>query len=42
VFGAHGLLGPEAFRFYTHQKIVTVRWPESGAVGMGMAFNPGR
>ncbi|CAB4924883.1 unannotated protein [freshwater metagenome] len=42
VFGAHGLLGPEAFRFYTHQKIVTVRWPESGAQSMGMAFNPGR
>jgi malonate-semialdehyde dehydrogenase (acetylating)/methylmalonate-semialdehyde dehydrogenase len=42
VFGAHGLLGPEAFRFYTHQKIVTARWPESGAASMGMAFNPGR
>jgi malonate-semialdehyde dehydrogenase (acetylating) / methylmalonate-semialdehyde dehydrogenase len=42
VFGAHGLLGPEAFRFYTHQKIVTARWPESGAQSMGMAFNPGR
>jgi malonate-semialdehyde dehydrogenase (acetylating)/methylmalonate-semialdehyde dehydrogenase len=42
VFGAHGLLGPEAFRFYTHQKIVTARWPESGAKSMGMAFDPGR
>jgi malonate-semialdehyde dehydrogenase (acetylating) / methylmalonate-semialdehyde dehydrogenase len=41
VFGAHGLLGPEAFRFYTHQKIVTARWPETGAQSMGMAFNPG-
>jgi len=42
VFGAHGLLGPEAYRFYTHQKIVTARWPEGGAQSMGMAFNPGR
>jgi malonate-semialdehyde dehydrogenase (acetylating)/methylmalonate-semialdehyde dehydrogenase len=42
VFGAHGLLGPEAFRFYTHQKIVTARWPERGDASMGMAFNPGR
>jgi malonate-semialdehyde dehydrogenase (acetylating)/methylmalonate-semialdehyde dehydrogenase len=41
VFGAHGLLGPEAFRFYTHQKIVTARWPETGAQSVGMAFNPG-
>jgi malonate-semialdehyde dehydrogenase (acetylating)/methylmalonate-semialdehyde dehydrogenase len=41
VFGAHGLLGPEAFRFYTRQKMVTRRWPTSGDQSMGMAFTPG-
>jgi malonate-semialdehyde dehydrogenase (acetylating)/methylmalonate-semialdehyde dehydrogenase len=41
VFGAHGLLGPEAFRFYTHLKTLTTRWPEAGSASMGMAFNPG-
>jgi malonate-semialdehyde dehydrogenase (acetylating)/methylmalonate-semialdehyde dehydrogenase len=41
VFGAHGLLGPEAFRFFTRQKQVTTRWPEAGSASMGMAFNPG-
>lgn len=40
-FGAHGLLGPEAFRFFTRAKTVTTRWPQTGAAGMGMAFNPG-
>jgi malonate-semialdehyde dehydrogenase (acetylating)/methylmalonate-semialdehyde dehydrogenase len=41
VFGAHGLLGPEAFRFFSRQKQVTTRWPEAGSASMGMAFNPG-
>lgn len=41
VFGAHGLLGPEAFRFYSRQKHVTTRWPEASAASMGMSFNPG-
>jgi malonate-semialdehyde dehydrogenase (acetylating) / methylmalonate-semialdehyde dehydrogenase len=41
VFGAHGLLGPEAFRFLSRQKMVTTRWPEAGSASMGMAFNPG-
>jgi len=41
VFGAHGLLGPEAFRFFTRQKMVTTRWPDTGSASMGMAFNPG-
>jgi malonate-semialdehyde dehydrogenase (acetylating)/methylmalonate-semialdehyde dehydrogenase len=41
VFGAHGLLGPEMYRFFTRTKMVTTRWPESGAKSMGMAFNPG-
>ena len=41
VFGAHGLLGPEAFRFYSRQKMVTRRWPAGGDQSMGMAFTPG-
>jgi malonate-semialdehyde dehydrogenase (acetylating)/methylmalonate-semialdehyde dehydrogenase len=40
VFGAHGLLGQEAFRFYTHQKVVTARWPVETAGGMNLAFTP--
>ncbi|CAN5318928.1 CoA-acylating methylmalonate-semialdehyde dehydrogenase [soil metagenome] len=40
VFGAHGLLGPEAFRFYSRQKQITTRWPDSGSQSMGMAFKP--
>ncbi|CAB4904362.1 unannotated protein [freshwater metagenome] len=39
-FGAHGLLGPEMYRFFTRTKMVTTRWPESGAPSMSMAFNP--
>jgi malonate-semialdehyde dehydrogenase (acetylating)/methylmalonate-semialdehyde dehydrogenase len=42
VFGAHGLLGPEAFRFFTHQKIVTARWPQDESSRVDLAFNPGR
>jgi malonate-semialdehyde dehydrogenase (acetylating) / methylmalonate-semialdehyde dehydrogenase len=42
VFGSHGLLGPEAFRFYTHQKVVTARWPETVESNVNLAFNPGR
>jgi malonate-semialdehyde dehydrogenase (acetylating)/methylmalonate-semialdehyde dehydrogenase len=40
VFGAHGLLGQEAFRFYTHQKVVTARWPDDTGSAMNLAFTP--
>lgn len=41
-FGDQHMAGTEGFRFYTRQKVITSRWPESTeALGVELAF-PGR
>jgi malonate-semialdehyde dehydrogenase (acetylating)/methylmalonate-semialdehyde dehydrogenase len=40
-FGDHHMAGTEGFRFFTRQKVVTSRWPETVAAGVTLAF-PGQ
>ncbi len=40
-FGDQHMAGTEGFRFFTQQKVVTSRWPESAASEVRLAF-PGR
>ena len=37
-FGAHGIYGPEAVRFYTQLKTVTARWPTGIRSGAQFTF----
>ena len=38
IFGAHGIYGPEAVRFYTRLKTVTSRWPTGIRAGAEFTF----
>ncbi len=38
VFGDHPRVRPEGVRFYTHQKAITQRWPESTEKGAEFAM----
>jgi malonate-semialdehyde dehydrogenase (acetylating)/methylmalonate-semialdehyde dehydrogenase len=40
-FGDQHMAGTEGFRFFTKQKIVSARWPETADAGVSLAF-PGR